>query len=271
MGKPILEIKNLEKVYNETTHALQGMNVSFHEGEFVVIIGPSGAGKSTFIRCINRMIDPSQGDIVFDGIHMEKMRGKSLRKQRSMIGMIFQHYNLIGRTNVIKNVLHGRLGHMSLMNSLCGRFSKEDIQEAATLLKQVGLDEQMYKRADELSGGQMQRVGICRAIIQHPKLLLADEPIASLDPHSANKVMDTLYKMTCERGLTCIVNLHQVDFAKKYATRIIGIKAGRIVYDGTPNDLTDEMIQNIYQGKEEQIVLKQSHQSVFLKEGMANG
>lgn len=217
------------------------------------------------------MIDPSQGEIVFDGIHMEKMRGKSLRKQRSMIGMIFQHYNLIGRTNVIKNVLHGRLGHMSLMNSLCGRFSKEDIQEAATLLKQVGLDEQMYKRADELSGGQMQRVGICRAIIQHPKLLLADEPIASLDPHSANKVMDTLYKMTCERGLTCIVNLHQVDFAKKYATRIIGIKAGRIVYDGTPNDLTDEMIQNIYQGKEEQIVLKQSHQSVFLKEGMANG
>ena len=256
MGKPILEIKNLEKVYNETTHALQGMNVSFHEGEFVVIIGPSGAGKSTFIRCINRMIDPSQGEIVFDGIHMEKMRGKSLRKQRSMIGMIFQHYNLLD---------------MSLMNSLCGRFSKEDIQEAATLLKQVGLDEQMYKRADELSGGQMQRVGICRAIIQHPKLLLADEPIASLDPHSANKVMDTLYKMTCERGLTCIVNLHQVDFAKKYATRIIGIKAGRIVYDGTPNDLTDEMIQNIYQGKEEQIVLKQSHQSVFLKEGMANG
>ena len=153
MGKPILEIKNLEKVYNETTHALQGMNVSFHEGEFVVIIGPSGAGKSTFIRCINRMIDPSQGEIVFDGIHMEKMRGKSLRKQRSMIGMIFQHYNLIGRTNVIKNVLHGRLGHMSLMNSLCGRFSKEDIQEAATLLKQVGLDEQMYKRADELSVG----------------------------------------------------------------------------------------------------------------------
>lgn len=271
MKEPILEIHNLEKIYNETTHALQGVNVSFKQGEFVVIIGPSGAGKSTFIRCMNRMINPSRGEIIFDGTHMENLRGKNLRKQRSRIGMIFQHYNLVGRTNVIKNVLHGRLGHMRLIDSLCGRFTKEDIQEAAALLKQVGLEEQMYKRADELSGGQMQRVGICRAIIQHPKILLADEPIASLDPHSANKVMDTLYKMTCERGLTCIVNLHQVDYARKYATRIIGIKAGQIVYDGSPNELTEEIIQDIYKGKEEQMVLRQEPKNIFLKEGMANG
>lgn len=271
MNKNILEIHDLKKSYNETTHALQGIDVSFEAGEFVVIIGPSGAGKSTFIRCINRMIDPTCGDIIFDGVHMEKLKGKTLRKHRSRIGMIFQHYNLIGRTNVIKNVLHGRLGHMKFIDSLFGRFSKKDIQEAAELLKQVGLEEKMYKRANELSGGQMQRVGICRAIIQHPKILLADEPIASLDPNSANKVMDTLYKMTCERGLTCIVNLHQVDFAKKYATRILGIKGGKLVFDGSPKELSDEIIQDIYRGKEEQMTLKETSYNTVLKEGIVNG
>ncbi|MEG0276727.1 MAG: phosphonate ABC transporter ATP-binding protein [Coprobacillus sp.] len=271
MNKDILEIKNLKKSYNETTHALQGIGVSFKPGEFVVIIGPSGAGKSTFIRCINRMIDPTCGEVIFDGVNMEKLKGKSLRHQRSRIGMIFQHYNLIGRTNVIKNVLHGRLGHMSFIDSLFGRFSKKDIQEAAELLKQVGLEEKMYKKANELSGGQMQRVGICRAIIQHPKILLADEPIASLDPNSANKVMDTLYKMTCERGLTCIVNLHQVDFAKKYATRILGIKGGKLVYDGSPEELTEEVIHDIYRGKEEQMVLQEAPYKMPLKEGIVNG
>lgn len=270
MNQEVLKICNLKKSYNENTHALNGVDVSFHEGEFVVVIGPSGAGKSTFIRCINRMIDPSCGEIIFDGQHMEKLKGKKLREQRSHIGMILQHYNLIGRTNVIKNVLHGRLGQMSFMNSLFGRFSQADIQEAAALLKQVGLDEKMYKRANELSGGQMQRVGICRAIIQQPRILLADEPIASLDPSSAKKVMDTLFKMTSERKLTCIVNLHQVDFAKKYATRIIGIKAGKIVFDGKPEQLSDAIIQDIYLGKEEQMVLKKSAPIPILQEGLAN-
>lgn len=271
MSKTILEIHNLKKTYNETTHALKGIDISFNAGEFVVVIGPSGAGKSTFIRCINKMIDPTEGEIIFEGIHMESLKGKALRERRSRIGMIFQHYNLIGRTNVIKNVLHGRLGHMSFMDSVLGRFSKKDVEEAATLLKEVGLEEKMHNKANTLSGGQMQRVGICRAMIQHPHILLADEPIASLDPHSAKKVMDNLFRMTCERQLTCIVNLHQVDFAKKYATRIIGIKDGQVVYDGQPTDLTEEIIHDIYKGKEEQMTLKEDQYNVVLREGMANG
>lgn len=262
MEKELLRITNLKKNYGET-QALKGVSTSFYPGEFVVIIGPSGAGKSTFIRCINRMIDPSEGSIVFDGKSIEKVRGKELRHVQSNIGMIFQHYNLVNRTNVIKNVLHGRLGQMSFIQSLLGRFSQEDRQEAVALLQQVGLVEQIYKRADALSGGQMQRVGICRAIVQHPKLLLADEPIASLDPNSANIVMDTLYEMTRERGLTCIVNLHQVDFAKKYATRIIGIKDGSIVYDDVPEKLSEEVIADIYLGKEKQMKLQEEERYPF--------
>lgn len=252
----LLRLENVKKTYGSSTHALRGVSTTFETGEFVVVIGPSGAGKSTFIRCINRMIDPSDGEIIFDGVHMEKLKGKKIREARSQIGMIFQHYNLIERTNVLKNVLHGRLGQMNFMDSLLGRFSQKDRLEAYDLLKQVGLEDQIYKRADELSGGQMQRVGICRALVQHPKLLLADEPIASLDPNSANVVMETLRHMTYDRGLTCIVNLHQVDFAKKYATRIIGIKDGLIVFDGAPDTLTESMIAQIYQGKEKQMKLQ---------------
>lgn len=267
----LLELRNIEKRYGTSTHALRGVSASFAAGEFVVVIGPSGAGKSTFIRCINRMIDPSCGEIIFDGTHMEQLKGKKLRDARSRIGMIFQHYNLIERTNVLKNVLHGRLGQMSFIDSFFGRFSQADRKEAYELLKQVGLEDQIYKRADELSGGQMQRVGICRALVQHPKLLLADEPIASLDPNAANIVMDTLRQMTSERGLTCIVNLHQVDFAKKYATRIIGIKEGKIVFDGAPDTLSDQMIADIYQGKEKQMTLaseREQHNFQLQKEGI---
>lgn len=255
MNSPLLSIKNLQKSYDNKTYALKGINLEFNTGEFVVVIGPSGAGKSTFIRCINRMIDSSEGEIVFDGVHMEKIKGRALRKQRSSIGMIFQHYNLIGRVNVIKNVLYGRLGKMSFVKSFLGLYNKEDKQEAFTLLKKVGLEEQIYKRADALSGGQMQRVGICRAIIQQPKLLLADEPIASLDPKSADIVMDQIKEITTERNLTCIVNLHQVDYAKKFASRIVGIKNGLVVFDGKPSELTDEMIADIYKGKEDQMTL----------------
>lgn len=258
----ILELIAVEKIYGSNTHALKGISVSFQSGEFVVVIGPSGAGKSTFIRCINRMIDSSKGQIIFDGVHMECLKGRRIREARSDIGMIFQHYNLIDRTNVIKNVLHGRLGKMKFIHSLFGRFSQADRQEAYALLKQVGLEDQIYKRADELSGGQMQRVGICRALIQHPKVLLADEPIASLDPNSANIVMETLRDLTSRRNLTCIVNLHQVEFAKRYATRIIGIKEGSIVFDGKPEMLTDEIIEHIYQGKEKQMTLEWEQQCI---------
>ena len=256
MDNVILDVRNLTKCYEKGVYALRGVDVSFTAGEFVVVIGPSGAGKSTFIRCINRMIDSTEGEIIFDGVYMEKLKGAQLRQQRSGIGMIFQHYNLVGRVNVIKNVLYGCLGKMNAAKSLFGLYEESDKVEALALLNKVGLSEQVYKRADALSGGQMQRVGICRAIMQNPKLLLADEPIASLDPKSADVVMDQIKAITEEKNLTCIVNLHQVAYAKRYASRIIGIKSGKIVFDGKPLALTDEIIAGIYEGKEEQMVLK---------------
>lgn len=251
----ILEIKALKKFYTKDKMVLKGMDAHINEGEFVVVIGPSGAGKSTFIRCMNGMVNLSSGEIIFDGEEMSKLRGKKLRRARAKIGMIFQHYNLIGRTNVIKNVLHGKLGQVSFIQSAFGLYAEKDKQEAYQLLKTVGLSEHIYKKAKDLSGGQMQRVGICRAMMQNPKLLLADEPIASLDPKSAQLVMDLIYQMVKERDLTCIMNLHQVDVAKKYATRIIGIKDGQIVYDGRPEALTDAMINHIYEGKEAEMHL----------------
>lgn len=248
----ILQIRGLRKSY-ASFEALKGIDLDFYPGEFAVIVGPSGAGKSTLIRCVNRMIDPSGGEILFDHIHMESLRGAKLRRQRSMIGMIFQHYNLIGRTNVIKNILHGRLGHMGFFQSLLSLYPDTDRERAFNLLEEVGLSEQIYKRADELSGGQMQRVGICRALMQEPRVLLADEPIASLDPKSAEIVMDQLKHMAEERGICCIVNLHQVDFARRYASRIIGIKRGIVVFDGSPELFTQDVARNIYEGKEAQM------------------
>lgn len=253
MADTLLEIRNLKKFYGKETHALKGISLTIEHGEFVVIIGPSGAGKSTLIRCINQLVVPTSGQVVFDGVALEKAKGKKLRQQRSNIGMIFQHYNLIERTNVIKNVLHGRLGEMSFFQSLFNRYSTADKEEAFDLLIKVGLSEQIYKKAGALSGGQMQRVGICRAIMQHPKLLLADEPIASLDPKSAKTVMNYLKEITEERQLTCIVNLHQVEVARQYATRIIGVRDGQVVFDGPPAALSEQLIAHIYSGKEEQL------------------
>jgi len=256
---PLLSIKNLVKVYGKKTRALNSISIDFYPGEFIVVIGPSGAGKSTFIRCINRLVNPSEGEIIFDQNHIEKLSGRKLRKECSKIGMIFQHYNLIGRTNVIKNVLHGQLSNTPLFKSLFGLYRHEDKQEAVELLKKVGLQDEIYKRADELSGGQMQRVGICRALLQRPKLLLADEPIASLDPLSATIVMQQLHTISQEKNLTCVVNLHQVDYAKKYATRVVGIKKGSVVFDGPPSQLTDAIIRDIYEGKESQMELKNTN------------
>jgi len=255
MKKTVLSIKDLKKSYNKEQMVLKGLNAEIYEGEFIVVIGPSGAGKSTFIRCMNRMIDFSNGQVIFDGISISEVKGKQLREVRSKIGMIFQHYNLIGRTNVIKNVLHGRLGETSFLKSALGLYSYEERKEAYNLLKRMGLEEHIYKKAKDLSGGQMQRVGICRAMMQRPKLLLADEPIASLDPKSAKIVMEQIHQITKQHQLTCIMNLHQVDYAKKYATRIIGIKAGEIVYDGQPEHLTEAMINFIYEGKEQEKTL----------------
>lgn len=248
----ILQIRGLRKSY-ASFEALKGIDLDFYPGEFAVIVGPSGAGKSTLLRCVNRMIDPSGGDILFGHTHMESLCGAKLRRQRSLIGMIFQHYNLIGRTNVVKNILHGRLGHMGFFKSLLGLYPDADRERAFQLLEEVGLLDQVYKRADALSGGQMQRVGICRALMQEPRMLLADEPIASLDPKSAEIVMDQLKRMTEDRGICCIVNLHQVDFARRYASRIIGIKQGTVVFDGSPELFTQDVARSLYEGKEAQM------------------
>ncbi|MCL7746854.1 phosphonate ABC transporter ATP-binding protein [Halalkalibacter alkaliphilus] len=250
MPENILEIKNLNKVYPDGTKALKNINFKAKKGEFIVVIGPSGAGKSTLLRSINRLSEPTDGEIIFLGENILKANKGKLRKIRRHIGMIFQGFNLVKRLPTVRNVLHGRLGYMSSIKGAFGMFDKNDVQKALEVLERVGLEEQAFKRADELSGGQQQRVAIARAINQSPSLILADEPIASLDPNSSQIVMDYLRKVCDEDGLTTIVNLHQVDIAKEYADRIIGVKDGEIFYDGSPRGLTDEVIQKLYRKKE---------------------
>lgn len=245
----LLKIENATKKYGEDTVALDDVSLEVREGEFLVVIGSSGAGKSTLLRSINKMNPLTSGRVVFQEREITSLKGKKLREARREIGMIFQHYNLIERLSVLQNVLHGRIGYMSQIKGFLERYSEEDKRRGIELLNRLGLEKQVYRRADELSGGQMQRVGIARAMAQEPKLMLADEPIASLDPKSSADVMDYLSRICREEKITCIVNLHQVDVAMKYATRIIGMKAGRIVFDGTAGDLTPEKIEEIYSKK----------------------
>ncbi|WCR25021.1 phosphonate ABC transporter ATP-binding protein [Paenibacillus thiaminolyticus] len=249
----LLTIQNLKKRYNGGTIALDGINLEVKTAEFIAVIGPSGAGKSTLLRCINRLIEPSEGSISFQGQRIDQMKAKELRQARSRIGMIFQHYNLVNRLSVLENVLHGRLGYMSSLAGVFNRYSEADKQDAIALLQKVGLDKEVYKRADELSGGQKQRVGVCRALAQKPKLILADEPIASLDPRSSAVVMDAIHRNCTEQGIACLVNLHQVETAKQYASRIVGIKGGKVVFDGPPQALTDYHTSLIYEGKEHEM------------------
>ncbi|MDQ2086758.1 phosphonate ABC transporter ATP-binding protein [Herbivorax sp. ANBcel31] len=246
MREIILKINELSKVYPDGTKALNSVSTEFIKGEFVSIIGPSGAGKSSFIRCINRLVEPSGGSIIFHNQDVVKAGSKDLRKLRRRIGMIFQGHNLVKRSETLRNVLHGKLGYMSSIKGGLGLFSKKNIEEAIKLLERVGLQEQAFKRADELSGGQQQRVGIARAIAQNPSIIMADEPIASLDPQSSDKVMKYFKTVCHEDKITAIVNLHQVDFAKKFSDRIIGLKKGVLVFNGTPAELNDEELHKIY-------------------------
>ncbi|MEK5323043.1 phosphonate ABC transporter ATP-binding protein [Aeribacillus sp. FSL M8-0254] len=251
----ILTLNNVSKRYGTNTMALQDMNFSVKEGEFVSIIGPSGAGKSTLLRCINRMIEATSGEIIFDGVDILKLGKKSLRKVRATIGMVFQHYNLVTRLSVIENVLHGRLGYKSTLAGAFGLYSEEEKRQAVHILGLLGLEDQVYKRCDQLSGGQKQRVGIARALIQNPRMLLCDEPIASLDPNSAKIIMDHLKNISSTLGITCIVNLHQVDVALKYSNRIIGINNGKKVYDGPPKEITEDIVRNIYGSEVKNLIL----------------
>lgn len=251
---PILEFKNVSKVYDNVTKALEDINFTVEEGEFVSIIGPSGAGKSTLLRCINRLIDPSCGVVMFDGQDITHVKGKELRNVRTKTGMIFQHYNLVDRLSVIENVLHGTLGKKSTISGMVGHYTEAEKNTAFEIIKELGLEQQVYKRCDELSGGQKQRVGIARAIMQQPKLILCDEPIASLDPKASKVIMDQLAEINKNKKITCIVNLHQVDVAMKYSQRIIGVAGGKIVYDGSPENLDRDTIHRIYQSSADDLI-----------------
>jgi phosphonate transport system ATP-binding protein len=250
----MIEFKNVTKVYGNGTVALKNISVEIKDGEFVAIVGLSGAGKSTFLRCLNRLHEVSEGDVLIDGKSIVKAKGKELRVMRRNIGMIFQSFNLVKRSSVLRNVLAGRVGYHSTLRTLLGLFPKEDVNLALEALDRVNIKEKAYSRADELSGGQQQRVSIARALTQQPKLILADEPVASLDPLTTLQVMDDLKRINQDLGITTIVNLHHIDLARDYATRIIGFRAGEIVFDGTVPEATDEMFAHIYGrpiGKEE--------------------
>lgn len=251
---PLLELHNVSKTYDNVTKALQDVSLDISEGEFVSVIGPSGAGKSTLLRCINRLVDVSQGVILFDGQDITQVRGKELRRVRTKAGMIFQNYNLVNRLSVIENVLHGRLGYKSAFSGSVGYYTEKEKEQAFMLIEKLGLSEQAYKRCDELSGGQKQRVGIARALMQEPKLILCDEPIASLDPNSSKIIMDYLRDINRTMNITCLVNLHQVDVALKYSERIIGITSGRVAFDG-PSELLDaDNIHDIYQSADGELI-----------------
>ncbi len=253
--EPILKFDNVSKRYPNGVHALKGVSFEVCEGEFISVIGPSGSGKSTLLRAVNRLIPVSGGTVWLDGQAVSDLRGKSLRRLRRKVGMIFQNYNLVYSLSVLQNVLHGRLGYMSGVKGVFGLYSEEDKQDGLNLLEELGLTDFAYNRAGDLSGGQKQRVGIARAVMQGPKLLLCDEPIASLDPSSAKTIMDLLRDMARKRNIACIVNLHQLDVALKYSTRIIGLSKGEIVFDGRPEELDDATIERIYGTSRENLMI----------------
>ncbi len=252
----MLEVKNLTKVYEDGTVALKNVSFSVDEGEFLVVIGLSGAGKSTLLRCINRLINPTEGEIIWNGINLTKLEGEDLRKIRRKIGMIFQQFNLVKRSSVYQNVISGRLGYVKTIQSLFGRFPEEDIKKAESIAQRLGITDQIHKRADELSGGQQQRVGIARALMQDPELILADEPVASLDPVFAHSILGILEKLNQEEHITIICSLHYLDLVQRYATKVIGLKEGELIYKGSKKDvqeLSDEEFKQIYGVEAERI------------------
>lgn len=248
--EPVMRLAGLGKTYPNGTVALADATLTIHPYEFVAVIGPSGAGKSTLLRCMNRLNDPTSGRIHLRGDDITAASGGRLRLVRARVGMIFQQFNLTGRLTVLQNVLAGRLRFaqdpVTWGPSVIRRFSRSEREHAFECLRLVGIPEKAYERADSLSGGQQQRVAIARTLAQEPEVMLADEPIASLDPRSATAVMDALRRVNRERGVPVLVNLHQVDVAREYATRIIGMRAGRIVFDGPPHALTQPALLDIY-------------------------
>lgn len=242
----MLELRDLSKTYATGDTALHQVSLEVPAGQVVGLIGPSGAGKSTLIRCINRLVEPSSGAIILSGVELTSLRRGALRRARRRIGMIFQEYALVERLTVMENVLSGRLGYVQAWRSFLRRYSEQDVARAFALLDQVGLSEHFNKRADALSGGQRQRVGIARALEQEPELLLVDEPTASLDPKTSRQIMRLIGNACRERELPAIINIHDVLLARQFTDRIIGLRAGEVVFDGKPDELTDDMLTRIY-------------------------
>jgi phosphonate transport system ATP-binding protein len=245
----MLALRNLSKSYVPGTPVLQDVSLEVAARGITAIIGASGTGKSTLIRCINRLVEPSGGEIVFDGADLARLSGKALRRARRQIGMVFQEYNLVERLTVMENLLCGRLGYVSAWRAWRRKFPPEDIRRAFELLDVVGLAGFAHQRADALSGGQRQRVGIARAVMQEPKLLLADEPTSSLDPKTSVEIMELLAAIARTRGIPVLVNMHDVELARRFADRIVGMRDGRVVFDGPPAELTDAVLTTIYGGQ----------------------
>lgn len=249
----MLRVENLTKVYPNGTRALKNVSFEVADGEFLSIIGLSGSGKSTLLRCVNRLIEPTSGKVFWDKVDVTAASGKELRKIRRQIGMVFQQFNLVKRSSVYTNVLTGRLGYVNTFTSLLHLFSQEDRERALASLKQVGLVEKANVRADSLSGGQQQRVGIARALMQEPKLILADEPVASLDPVLAHSILKYLEQLNKEHGITVLCSLHFLDLVHRYATHAIALKDGELVFQGLPKQIDDAQFKAIYGQEAERV------------------
>ncbi|MGB5855757.1 MAG: phosphonate ABC transporter ATP-binding protein [Oceanisphaera sp.] len=246
----MLTLSQVNKRYPTGDHALVGIDLTLPPGQVMALIGPSGAGKSTLIRCVNRLVEPTSGSIRLEGTELTGLSGGNLRRARRSMGMIFQEYALVERLTVMENVLSGRLGYVGFWRSFLRRYAQADITEAFRLLERVGLSHAIDKRADALSGGQRQRVGIARALIQQPNVLLVDEPTASLDPKTSRLIMRLIRELCNERRLAAIINIHDVALAQQFADRIVGLRAGKIVFDGPPQELDAQALTTIY-GEEE--------------------
>ena len=245
----MLDVRHLTKVYPDGTVALKDVSFQVPDGAYLVIIGLSGSGKSTLLRCINRLIEPTEGEILWGGLDLAKLKGEELRKARRQIGMVFQQFNLVKRSKVVTNVLAGRLGYTSGWRSLTQGFGTEDRQKAREAMARLGITAQALKRADELSGGQQQRVGIARALMQDPKMILADEPVASLDPVLAHSILQHLERLNQDDKITILCSLHYLDLVQRYASQVIGLREGRLVYQGSRDDIrrmTDQEFKEIY-------------------------